>query len=218
MTTAVNPNPDNKSDIKLVSLANEQGDEQALSELLDRYKHLVRSIARTYYLVCGEVEDIIQEGMIGLYKAIRDYREDRRASFRSFAVLCIRRQIISCIRASNRMKHEPMNRYISLDQMDEEDDSNHGDSGNTRFMRLRNHLSANPWTGVEDRVVEMEETESLFRHIREALSPFELRVLSCYLQGDTSREMSAKLRTDKRKVIYNAIQRIRRKMAKYNRQ
>ena len=114
---------ENMADEEIVRLAQQDGDGAALEYLLNKYKNFVRTKARSYFLIGADHEDIVQEGMIGLYKAIRDYREDRLSSFRAFAELCITRQIITAIKTATRQKHIPLNSYISLNRPIYEEDS-----------------------------------------------------------------------------------------------
>lgn len=200
----INPGTGESEDLTYVRLAG-QGDSKALEYIFNKYKNLVRSIARTYYIVCGEVEDIIQEGMIGLYKAVKDFRPDRNASFKGFAILCVKRQIISSIKASSRLKHTPLNNYISIDQQCVSDAN----------IILADKLGLNRISNVEDIIIKREESKFLLERLNEELSPFEIKVIKLYFKGDSYSEMSAKLNKSE-KSIDNAIQRVRRKMQKYN--
>ena len=191
------------TDDMLVKLSRE-GSEQAQTVLLDRYKTLVKAKARSYFLIGADREDIIQEGMIGLYKAMRDYREDKIASFHAFADLCINRQIISAIKAATRQKHIPLNNSLSLNKSTFEDDSEQ-----TYMDMLAGNTVSNPETlfiGREDRVF-------IETQIAQALSKFEHRVLSLYLQGKTYYEISEIVEKPE-KSIDNALQRVKKKVEK----
>jgi RNA polymerase sporulation-specific sigma factor len=192
-------------ELALISLAG-QGDEKALEMILEKYKNLVRCVSRAYYMVCGEVEDVIQEGMIGLYKAIRDYNPSKSPSFKGFAIMCIKRQIISSIKSTTRMKHIPNNKYVHLDQPGEDD---------LRIITI-NKSGRERFSSIEDIIVDKEESEYILKKMYEELSPFELKVILFYFKGDTYNEMSIKLKKSE-KSIDNAIQRIRKKMQKYYR-
>ena len=169
-----------------------EGDERAMEHMLNRYKNFVRSKARSYFLVGADHEDIVQEGMIGLYKAVRDYRQDRDASFRTFAALCIDRQISHAIEASLREKNQPLNSYVSL--TDEEWEA--------AFSRRK----ADP----EMIVMGEERREEVLRTVRSALSDLEKTVLEYAIAGLDYREIARKLgRTEK--SVDNALQRARRK-------
>lgn len=191
------------SDDELLRLSR-TGDDGAQTVLLDRYKTLVKAKARSYFLIGADREDIIQEGMIGLYKAIRDYQEDKRASFRAFAELCINRQIITAIKAATRQKHIPLNSSISLNKTAYEEQSDQ-----TYLDLLKEAAVSNPETlfiGREDRVF-------IETHIGEVLSKFEYAVLTLYLQGKTYQEISEVIGKPE-KSIDNALQRVKRKVEK----
>jgi len=181
------------------------GDELALSTLLQRYRGFVRVKARTYFLVGGDREDVVQEGMIGLYKAIRDYDASRQTSFRSFAELCVVRQIITAIKAATRQKHAPLNRYVSLYQPLHDDD----DPDNDLLDRVMS-TDADP----ADRVVSKAELASLEAHFTRILSDLEASVLERYIEGRSYAEIAAELDRHE-KAIDNAIQRIKRKLDNY---
>lgn len=189
-----------------VSLVREyrRGNEAALNQLLIRYHHFVRLKASSYFLAGGDGEDLIQEGMVGLYKAVRDFREDREASFRSFAELCITRQIITAIKTATRQKHQPLNGYVSLNQPP-------SDSGEEGDCSLADIL---PGPSVHDpvsQVISTEEIESLKLCLSQALSDLEGRVLRLYLRGLSYEAIAAGLGCDC-KTVDNALQRIKRKV------
>ncbi len=181
------------------------GDDQALEFLINKYKSFVRAKARTYFLVGADREDIIQEGMIGLYKAIRDFRGDKLSSFRAFAELCITRQIITAIKTATRQKHIPLNSYISLNKpiFDEESD-----------RTLIDIISEDRISDPEAMMISREEFAGIEVKMGEILSSLEWEVLSDYLQGRTYQEIAVDLGRHV-KSIDNALQRVKRKLEKY---
>ncbi len=188
---------------KVVALAS-AGDLQAQEFLIKKYKNFVRAKARSYFLIGADREDIIQEGMIGLFKSIRDYRPDKIASFKAFAELCITRQMITAIKTATRQKHIPLNSYISLNKpmFDE-------DSDQTLLDVMAGRTISNP----EDLVISREEYDSIEAKIGEVLSELELQVLTCYLDGKSYQEIAENL--DRHvKSIDNALQRVKRKLEK----
>lgn len=197
-------NFDTVLDEELVLYAHE-GDEAALEHLINKYKNFVRAKARSYFLIGADREDIVQEGMIGLYKAIRDFRNDKLSSFRAFAELCITRQIITAIKTATRQKHIPLNSYVSLNKpiYDEESD-----------RTLLDILTAAKITDPEELMISREELASIESKIGEILSGLELEVLMSYLQGKSYQEIACDL--DRHvKSIDNALQRVKRKLEKY---
>ncbi len=181
-----------------------RGRAEALDHLLQRYHQFVRLKASSFFLAGGDAEDLIQEGMLGLFKAVRDYREDREASFRSFAEMCITRQIITAIKTATRQKHQPLNTYVSLSAPP-------GEMSDDSDCSLADIL---PGPGVQDPVVEVistEEIESLKTCLTEALSDLESRVLRLYLRGLSYESIAAGLGCDC-KTVDNALQRIKRKV------
>ncbi len=192
------------ADEVIVEIAKD-GDVDALEYLIRKYKNFVRVKARSYFLIGADREDIIQEGMIGLYKAIRDYRPDKLASFRAFAELCITRQIITAIKTATRQKHIPLNSYISLNKpiYDEESD-----------RTLLDVISGHKITDPEELVISREELVHIEEKIGEILSNLEWSVLTLYLQGRSYQEIAYDL--DRHvKSIDNALQRVKRKLEKY---
>lgn len=191
------------TDEQIVQLA-QAGEEPALVYLLNKYKNFVRSKARSYFLIGADHEDIVQEGMIGLFKAIRDYREDRLSSFRAFAELCITRQIITAIKTATRQKHIPLNSYVSLNKpiYDEESDR-------TLLDVITEGYLANP----EDVLINREDMSLIEVRIARSLSPLERQVLAKYLQGKSYQEISRDMKRQI-KSIDNALQRVKRKLAK----
>lgn len=181
-------------------------DDDAFDFLLNKYKNFVQAKARSYFLVGADRADIIQEGMIGLYKAIRDYKTDKQSSFRSFAELCIQRQIITAIKTATRQKHIPLNSYISLNKpiFDEESDRTLIDVVSTdenTFNPEEMYITQEDYSQVESRMMEL-------------LSDLEMEVLSSYLQGRTYQEIASAM-TRQVKSIDNALQRVKRKLEKY---
>ena len=189
------------ADEELVKLSHD-GDELALEYLIERYKYFVRSKARSYFLVGADHEDIIQEGMIGLYKAARDYKEE--SSFRSFAELCITRQMITAIKTATRQKHIPLNSYVSLSEPLYDDNED---------KTLVDMLAARKTIDPEEMFLRREKNEMLNAEIESKLSDLEKTVLSLYLGGMNYHEIAAELsRTPK--SIDNALQRIKNKLYK----
>ena len=181
------------------------GDGQALEYLINKYKNFVRAKARSYFLIGADREDIIQEGMIGLYKAIRDFRQDKLSSFRAFAELCITRQIITAIKTATRQKHIPLNSYVSLNKpiYDVESD-----------RTLLDVLSGTKISDPEELIISQEEFSSIESKIGELLSDLEWEVLTSYLQGKSYQEIAIDL--DRHvKSIDNALQRVKRKLERY---
>lgn len=180
------------------------GDKLALDHLINRYRNLVNIKVSKYYIIGAEKEDIVQEGLIGLYKAIRSYQPDKQNSFKSFASICIERQLITAIKTSNRQKHMPLNSYISLnkDAYENEDDSN-----NTDLMEI---LDANVIEDPLDMLTKKEYYQIVENTIDKSLSDFEKKVLNCYIQGESYVEIAQRLDMPV-KSIDNAIQRIRKK-------
>ena len=181
------------------------GDALALEYLINKYKSFVRAKARTYFLIGADREDIIQEGMIGLYKAIRDFRGDKLSSFRAFAELCITRQIITAIKTATRQKHIPLNSYVSLNKpiFDEESD-----------RTLLDVISEENISDPEEMMINREEFAGIEVKMGEILSGLEWEVLSKYLQGRSYQEIAVEL--DRHvKSIDNALQRVKRKLEKY---
>ena len=181
------------------------GDINSLEYLINKYKSFVRAKARTYFLIGADREDIIQEGMIGLYKAIRDFRGDKLSSFRAFAELCITRQIITAIKTATRQKHIPLNSYVSLNKpiFDEESD-----------RTLLDVISEENISDPEEMMINREEFSGIEVKMGEILSGLEWEVLSLYLQGKSYQEVAEEL--DRHvKSIDNALQRVKRKLEKY---
>ncbi len=181
------------------------GDVLALEYLIKKYKNFVRAKARSYFLIGADREDIIQEGMIGLFKAIRDFRPDKLSSFRAFAELCITRQIITAIKTATRQKHIPLNSYVSLNKpiYDEESD-----------RTLLDVISGAKISNPEELIISREELGHIESKIGEILSDLEWQVLMSYLKGKSYQEISVDL--DRHvKSIDNALQRVKRKLERY---
>ena len=181
------------------------GDSIAEEYLLSKYKNFVRSKARSYFLIGADHEDIVQEGMIGLYKAIRDYKSDKLSSFRAFAELCITRQIITAIKTATRQKHIPLNSYVSLNKplYDEESD-----------RTLMDVIVEGKLSNPEDLIISQEDLDTIHAKINEVLSGLEQEVLNLYLDGKSYQEIAVYLNRHV-KSIDNALQRVKRKLEKY---
>ena len=194
---------ENMRDEDLVRLAQQQ-DGAAMECLLNRYKNFVRTKARSYFLIGADHEDIVQEGMIGLYKAVRDFRPEKLASFRAFAELCVTRQIITAIKTATRQKHIPLNSYISLNKpiFDEESD-----------RTLLDVISEGRITNPEELLIGQEDLSTIESRIGKMLSPLEWEVLLAYLDGRSYQEIAEDLGRHV-KSIDNALQRVKRKMEK----
>ncbi len=190
------------ADEELVAMYH-SGDNMAAEYLVEKYKNLVRMKARSYFLIGADNDDLLQEGMIGLYKAIRDYNSDRDAIFMTFASLCISRQIRTAVTSYNRMKNTPLNTYISLDTpiTDEQGDD----------ARLSDVIASVSERNPEQLFIDKEQSERMVAQIFHSLSRMECQVLELYIEGLSYSEIAAYL--DKTpKAIDNAIQRIRNKI------
>ena len=197
-------NLEHLTDEELVSLAKD-GDTMALEYLISKYKNFVRSKARTYFLIGADREDIIQEGMIGLYKAIRDYRYDRQASFRAFAEICVTRQIITAIKTATRQKHMPLNSYVSLNKPVYEEESER-----TLSDVLTQGKAGNP----EELFIDQEDYLDIESTMQRILSPLEQEVVNLYLEGKSYIEIAQHLNRQV-KSVDNALQRVKRKLEQY---
>ncbi|MED5076374.1 RNA polymerase sporulation sigma factor SigH [Geobacillus stearothermophilus] len=191
-------------DEQLVTLVHE-GDGEALDFLIHKYQNFVRAKARSYFLVGADREDIVQEGMIGLYKAVRDFKGDKLSSFKAFAELCITRQMITAIKTATRQKHIPLNSYVSLDKPIYDDESD---------RTLMDVLSGTQVTDPEELIVNREEVDDIELKMAELLSDLERKVLALYLDGRSYQEISEELNRHV-KSIDNALQRVKRKLEKY---
>ncbi len=184
----------------------QNGDQPAIDYLLEKYKHLVRNKAKALYLIGGDKDDLIQEGMIGLYKAIRDYQFNKDNSFFSFADLCISRQIYSAIKASNRKKNIPLNNYISLDTP-AYGENNDVDEKETLVDIIHQKYVSNP----EELVIDKENTSMIEYELVRRLSDLEKRVLDLYMQ-DLKYVQIAEVLGKEPKTIDNALTRIKKKL------
>lgn len=192
------------TDEEIVTLAKD-GDTIALEYLIGKYKNFVRAKARTYFLIGADREDIIQEGMIGLYKAIRDYRYDRQASFRAFAEICVTRQIITAIKTATRQKHMPLNSYVSLNKPVYEEESER-----TLSDVITKGKAGNP----EELFIDQEDFLDIESTMQRILSPLEQEVVNLYLDGKSYVEIAQQL--DRHvKSVDNALQRVKRKLEQY---
>lgn len=185
---------DNVTDEMLIERL--RGGEAGISDyLMEKYKELVRKKARAMFLIGGDTDDLIQEGMIGLFKAVRDYQPDKEASFQTFARMCIDRQMYNAIQNSNRQKHQPLNSYISLSEEEE--------------VGLEEFQVENP----ESIIINQESLQSLQEKIQKNLSPMENKVLDCYMKGYNYVRI-AEIMEKSPKSIDNALRRIRTKIRK----
>ena len=192
-------------DAYLVALAKQNGT-QAYDTIVRRYYGFVRLKASSYFLAGGDHEDLVQEGLVGLYKAVRDFRSDRESSFRNFAELCIHRQIITAVKTASRNKHTPLNRYISFASTP----AGSLDSDATLDEALPGPTVHDP----VNQVISSEELESLVGCLSTALSDLESRVLALYLDGYSYEEVGAKLDCEA-KTVDNALQRVKRKVGSH---
>lgn len=191
-------------DEEVVTLA-QGGDDVAQEYLINKYRNFVRAKARSYFLVGADREDIIQEGMIGLYKAIRDFRGDKLSSFRAFAELCITRQIITAIKTATRQKHIPLNSYVSLNKPVYDEDSD---------RTLLDVISGSSIADPEELIISREEFDNIEEKMGEILSSLEWQVLMSYLEGKSYQEIALDLKRHV-KSIDNALQRVKRKLERY---
>jgi len=199
-----NPELEICSDEDIVMEA-KSGDIVALEFLINKYKNFVKAKARSYFLIGADREDIIQEGMIGLYKAIRDFRGDKLSSFRAFAELCITRQIITAIKTATRQKHIPLNSYVSLNKPIYDEDSD---------RTLLDILAGTKITDPEELMINREEYNDIEFKMGEILSELEWKVLTLYLEGKSYQEIAVDLKRHV-KSIDNALQRVKRKLERY---
>lgn len=189
-------------DDALVALARE-GDDRAIEELLHRYRHYARAKARSYFLAGADKEDIVQEGMIGLFKAIRDFQAEKNTAFRVFAELCITRQIITAIKTATRQKHMPLNSYVSLNKPV-------GSEDERPLEEALVHKAIDP----ADLVISAEEISSIKSSMGKLLSSLETEVLQLYMDGKSYQEIADMLGRHV-KSIDNALQRIKRKLEQH---
>ena len=202
----MNNNYNNMADEELLE-AIRKDDKKALDFLICKYKDLVNSKVNKYFIIGAEKEDIIQEGLIGLYKAIKDYKPDKQNSFKSFAYICVERQLITAIKSSNRQKHMPLNSYLSLNMTAYENEDGNND---TEIMEV---LDTNVVEDPLDTITKKEYMTNVENVIDTSLSDFEKKVLNRYIQGESYVKIAEKLDAPV-KSVDNAIQRIRKKTAK----
>ena len=183
------------------------GDSSAMDVLIRRYTGFVRLKASSYFLAGGDSDDLIQEGLVGLYKAVRDYRTDRESSFRNFAELCITRQIITAVKTATRNKHTPLNQYISFSSTPA------GDAGENDST-LDEMLPGSPVHDPVNQVISSEELRALVACLSRGLSELESRVLALYLDGHSYEEVARRIGCDC-KTVDNALQRVKRKVGQH---
>jgi RNA polymerase sporulation-specific sigma factor len=190
----------------LIALA-KQGNPDAYDRIVRRYYGFVRLKASSYFLAGGDSDDLIQEGLVGLYKAIRDYRSDRESSFRNFAELCITRQIITAVKTATRNKHVPLNQYVSFSS------ATAGSGGDTE-PTLDEMLPGPSVNDPVNQVISSEELRALVACISTVLSELESRVLSFYLEGSSYEAIGRRIGCDS-KTVDNALQRVKRKIGQH---
>ncbi len=200
----LNKNLEQLTDEELIKEIKENDNDKALEFLMDKYKSFVFARAKSYYMVGGEKQDIVQEGLIGLFKAIKNFNNDKQTSFRAFADLCIRRQIVSAIKTSTRQKHIPLNNCISLNSAFEDENGEKSLSD-----VLENEIAPDP----SDTIVNKETFLNIKSKITSILSQFEQEVLDYHLCGYTYTQIASSLKVEP-KSVDNAIQRIKKKMEK----
>jgi RNA polymerase sporulation-specific sigma factor len=200
-TTGAQASPE-LDDHYLIALA-KQGRDDAMTRIVRRYHGFVRLKASSYFLIGGDSDDLIQEGLVGLYKAVRDFRSDRESSFRNFAELCITRQIITAVKTATRNKHTPLNQYVSFAQAP----TAAGESDSTLDEVLPGPASHDP----ANQVISTEELQSLVACLSSVLSELESSVLSLYLDGNSYEAIAEQLACDT-KTVDNALQRVKRKV------
>ena len=181
------------------------GDQEAQDYILNKYKTMVKSKARAYFLMGADREDIIQEGMIGLYKAVRDYQPGKKTAFKSFADLCINRQIITAIKTASRQKHIPLNSSVSLNRQV------YGSDEEETYMDF---LKTEETTSPEAIFIGIENKNFIVEHFSKVLSGFESKVLNLYLQGKSYSKI-AEITGKPEKSIDNALQRVKKKTEKF---
>lgn len=187
-----------------VVLEAKEGNARAQEYLITKYENFVKAKAKSYFLIGADKEDIYQEGMIGLYKAIRDFKPDKLTTFKAFAELCVRRQIITAIKTATRQKHIPLNTYVSLNKPIYEEESD---------RTLLDIISGLKITDPEELVISQEQMEHIEKKIEKSLSSLEMEVLTSYLDGKSYQEIACDLDRHA-KSIDNALQRVKRKLEK----
>lgn len=198
-----NTNYDGMEDEEILVYAR-SGCTRGMEYLIEKYKPLVRAKARSYFLAGADREDIVQEGMIGLFKAVRDYRDERNIPFRVFADMCITRQIITAVKTATRQKHLPLNSYVSLNKKIFDDDSDKA------LIEVLQEISV---TNPEELIISKEEHSVIESKIMELLSPFEKQVLNKYLVGIAYQDIAKQLKKPV-KSVDNALQRLKKKIEK----
>lgn len=194
---------ENRVDEEVVEEA-KKGDGRAQEYLISKYENFVKAKAKSYFLIGADKEDIYQEGMIGLYKAIRDFKSDKLTSFKAFAEICVTRQIITAIKTATRQKHIPLNTYISLNKPIYEEDSD---------RTLIDVLSELKITDPEELIIGQEQIKHIEGEMAKVLSDLEMEVLQSYLDGKSYQEIACDL-DRQAKSIDNALQRVKRKLEK----
>lgn len=194
-------NLENLTDEQLVKIA-QSGDNEALEAILSRYKNLIYSKSKPYFLAGADDDDIIQEGFIGLYKAVKDFDGDRFPFFKVFAGVCVTRRIITAVKAASRKKHQPLNSYVSLDKNTYDDDSD---------TTLLDVMAFDELQDPEAILIDRERVDGMEYKINKVLSKLETEVLVYYLEGMSYSEIAGKLGKDT-KAVDNAIQRIKKKL------
>lgn len=187
-----------------------EGDGAAMDRIVERYRGFVRLKASSYFLAGGDADDLVQEGLIGLFKAVRDFRADREASFRSFAELCVTRQIITAIKTAARNKHTPLNSYVSFSY-------SRAGAGAEQEMSLAEVLAGDPVADPASQAVSSEELRALVDCLGSALSPLEARVLTMYLEGNSYEDIAVEVGSGP-KAVDNALQRVKRKVSAHLRE
>jgi len=196
---------ENLTDEELIVEIKEKENASAMDYLIHRYRSFVRAKARSYFLIGADREDIIQEGMIGFFKAVRDFKSDKLASFHAFAELCVTRQIITAIKTATRQKHIPLNSYVSLNKPIYDEDSD---------RTLLDVISGVKVSDPEELIISREEFLAIEKKMSEILSELEWQVLMAYLDGKSYQEIALSL--DRHvKSIDNALQRVKRKLERY---
>ena len=193
----------NKTEEEIVIKA-KSGSRRAQEYIISKYENFVKAKAKSYFLIGADKEDIYQEGMIGLYKAIRDFNVEKSTSFKAFAEICVTRQIITAIKTATRQKHIPLNTYISLNKPVSEDESD---------RTLLDIISSIRTTDPEELIISQEQTEFIEEEINKVLSELEIQVLQSYLEGKSYQEIACDLDRHS-KSIDNALQRVKRKLEK----
>lgn len=201
MFEMINKNLENKSDEELAKLA-QQGDDDALEAIITRYKNLVYAKSKPYFLMGADEDDIIQEGFIGLYKAVKDFDGERFPFFKVFAGVCVTRHIISAVKAASRKKHAPLNSYVSLDKNNYDEDSD---------TKLLDVIAFDELQDPEAILIDRENVNGMEYKINKVLSKLELEVLVYYLENVSYQEIADKLGKDV-KSVDNAVQRIKKKL------